>query len=99
MKTVYLSIFNLLILTLVSTHTLGQDLQELSILKADTIYRKEIIRLPIEWAPEMTLEGFEELRFSPGWSDSTSSGFWSYVLAWDVKSSAPLSSEGFFLNL
>jgi len=82
-----------------STNVLAQDLQKLSILKADTTYGKEIIKLPVDWAPGMTLKGYEELRFSPGWSDSTSTGFWSYVLAWDVKATAPLSSEVITTNL
>lgn len=99
MKTAYISVLTLIGILLVSTHTLGQDVQKLAILKADTSYRKEIIPLPVEWAPGMTLEGFEELRFSPGWSDTTSTAFWSYVLAWDVKATAPLSSEEIVLNL
>lgn len=56
-------------------------------------WRKEIIKFPIEWAPNVKLEGFEELRFSPFWSNPESDQFWSLVMAWEVDSSVELTVE------
>lgn len=81
------------------TTMMAQDLQDKSILMADESYGKEIIQLPVEWAPGMTIEGFEELRFSPGWNKVESPQFWSYVLSWDVKATAPLSQYELETNL
>ncbi len=89
----------LYITLLISTAALCQDLQDLSILAADASYGKEIIKLPVDWAPNMNIEGFEELRFSPGWNELESPQFWSYVLAWNIKRPSPLSTSEIEQNL
>ncbi|MEX0272802.1 MAG: hypothetical protein AB3N16_00315 [Flavobacteriaceae bacterium] len=70
-----------------------QDLTEPSILSASDDWGKEIIKFPIEWAPKLTLKGFEELRFAPFWSDPKSDQFWSLVMAWKVKASGKLTTK------
>lgn len=80
----------LLIFLLFAAIGLAQE-QDLKILKADAIWGKEIIKFPVEWAPGMTLDGFEELRFSPEWNKPDSPQFWSLVLAWKVKASQQLT--------
>jgi len=100
MKTnVILSITFLVLALSLGMSLRAQDLQDKAILIADESYGKEIILLPVEWAPNMTIEGFEELRFSPGWNDTESPEFWSYVLSWDVKASDPLTSNELEINL
>jgi len=81
------------------TALIAQNVQDKSILIADESYGKEIILLPVEWAPGMTIEGFEELRFTPGWDKSESPQFWSYVLSWDVMATDPLSQHELETNL
>jgi hypothetical protein len=78
---------------------MSQGLQIVSILEADSLWRKEIIKLPVEWAPNITINGFEELRFASGWSGVNSDQFWSYALAWDIKATAPLPYKEIELNL
>jgi hypothetical protein len=42
----------------------------------------ERFSLPASFAPGMNFKGVEELRFTPGWGDSTSSDYWSYAYLW-----------------
>jgi hypothetical protein len=42
----------------------------------------ERFSLPAEFAPQMNFRGVEELRFPPGWGDSTSAEYWSYAYLW-----------------
>lgn len=65
--------------------------QERSILETDDTWGKEIIEFPIEWAPEMNVQGFEELRFAPEWNKPDSDQFWSLVIAWKVQAEKPLT--------
>lgn len=55
-----------------------------SILESDDTWSKEIIKFPINFAPEINYEGFEDLRFPPGWSKQDSPEFWSYVWVWSI---------------
>jgi hypothetical protein len=77
----------------------AQQAEALSILKAEENWGKEIIQFPVDWAPGMTLNGFEELRFAPGWADPESEQFWTLVMAWSVASDAPLSTKDITHNL
>ena len=45
-------------------------------------WQNETILFPIDFAPQIPYRGFEELRFSPGWGDSTSNQKWGYTLLW-----------------
>ena len=47
-----------------------------TVLDAPEGWRAEIIDFPLSFAPEIDLTGFEDIRFSPGWADSTSIDFW-----------------------
>lgn len=38
--------------------------------------------LPPGFAPPVTYKGVEDLRFTPGWADSTSAEYWSYAYLW-----------------
>lgn len=62
-----------------------------TVLNAPEGWQNEIIPFPISFAPEIDLVGFEDLRFAPGWSDSTSQEFWSYTFVWYVEPTEPLS--------
>jgi hypothetical protein len=42
----------------------------------------ERFSLPASFASAMTFKGVEELRFTPGWGDSTSNDYWSYAYLW-----------------
>lgn len=51
----------------------------LNIPKGWTIER---FSLPPDFAPQMSFKGIEDLRFTPGWGDSTSEQYWSYAYLW-----------------
>lgn len=74
-----------------SIFTFGQKIEDISLIKADSTWGKEIIKFPIEWAPNLKVKGFEELLFSPKWSDPKSDQFWSLVIAWNIETETPLT--------
>ncbi len=70
---------------------LAQDHE--SVLNAPDNWVSEIIPFPIDFAPEIDFVGIEELRFAPGWSDSTSQEFWSYMFVWHIDEYGPMNTE------
>ena len=78
---------NALIIIALLLHTIvtfGQEKEDLNLLVTDSTWIKEIIKFPIGFAQEIKFEGFEDLRFPPGWSKQDSPNFWSYVWAWSI---------------
>ncbi|MGB0521511.1 MAG: hypothetical protein ACPGJS_01055 [Flammeovirgaceae bacterium] len=51
------------------------------ILKSPADWRYEYIPFPLDFAPNLTYKGFEELRFSPGMFDTLSASYFSYAFA------------------
>lgn len=47
-------------------------------------WRFERLDFPLEFAPDLKLEGFEELRFAPGMFDPESESYFSYALAMQI---------------
>jgi len=82
----------ILLFSLIQGYSFAQEHE--TVLDAPGNWQKEIIPFPIDFAPEIDLEGFEDLRFAPGWSDSTSEEFWTYMFVWCVEESGPLTEEG-----
>lgn len=82
----------LFFILLLQLHTgLAQKKKDLSIFKNSKNWKTEVITFPIEWAPKLTLKGFEELLFTPEWPNPKSDEFWSMVIGWQVNSTSPLS--------
>jgi Family of unknown function (DUF5829) len=44
-------------------------------------WRGERLDFPLDFAPDLGLAGFEQLRFAPGMFDPEAPGYWSYLLA------------------
>lgn len=40
--------------------------------------------IPPDFAPKIAYKGIEDLRFTKGWGDSTSSEYWSYAFLWFI---------------
>ena len=91
----------ILILCLFSSFTclVAQNKQQFAIVQADSTWSKEIILFPIDWAPDLTLDGFEELRFSPNWDKPENSEFWTLALSWKVNTPNTLSLKEIQFNL
>ena len=64
-----------------------------TVLNAPDTWISEIIPFPIGFAREIDFTGFEDLRFAPGWNDSTSSEFWTYTFVWYIDNYGPMTEE------
>ncbi|MBC9933155.1 hypothetical protein [Chitinophaga qingshengii] len=42
----------------------------------------ERMKFPIEFAPSINYQGYEDLRFLPGWGNQQSEEYWSYCFLW-----------------
>ena len=85
------SVLVLLVLTVGSILAYGQENE--SILSAPDNWQSEIIPFPLGFAPAIDFVGFEDLRFSPGWSDSTSQEFWVYSFAWYIEMDSAMTES------
>ena len=72
---------------------------QVSIVKADSTWSTEIIPFPVDWLPDLTLKGFEELRFSPNWDNVEHEQFWTLAMAWQVETTTEIPLEDLEFNL
>ena len=54
------------------------------LLKTSDTWGKELFSIPLHFAKDIKLKGFEDARFPKGWNDTTSPNFWTYAFAWKV---------------
>jgi hypothetical protein len=78
---------------------LGQEQENVDLLKTDTSWSKEIFHFPIQFAPEINYQGIEEARFPKGWGKVDSPEFWSYVFAWHIDLNKELTEKDLETNL
>ena len=64
-----------------------------ALLRAPDDWGQESFALPPAFAPNFDISGVEEVRFAPGWADSTSTQFWTYTFAWYVDGDASLTEQ------
>jgi len=62
------------------------------IIKAPETWNSELINFPLAFAPEIQLEGFEDIRFAPGWADPSSDQFWTYHFTWVLEKPVELDA-------
>jgi hypothetical protein len=53
----------------------------------------ETIPFPLGFAPDVDYQGFEELRFAPGWRQAESEEMWAYTFVWWIPEDTSLSEE------
>lgn len=56
------------------------------ILTTAATWGKELFAIPLHFAPDIKLQGFEDARFPKGWKNTESPEFWTYAFAWKVDS-------------
>jgi hypothetical protein len=56
-------------------------------------WTKELIVFPLDFAPSIQNRGFEDIRFSPGWGDSTSYQKWAYAFVWWLNDSTTITED------
>lgn len=83
------SVLGLILFTITIALCFGQERE--TVLSAPDNWKSEIIPFPMGFAREIDFIGFEDLRFSPGWSDSTSQEFWAYTFVWYVEKSSAMT--------
>ncbi|MFT6243427.1 MAG: tetratricopeptide (TPR) repeat protein [Salibacteraceae bacterium] len=66
-------------------------LKGLEILVTD--WGKEIFHFPLHFAPEIPLEGLEEVVFPKNWRKPDSTDFWSYVFVWDLDNKKAITAS------
>lgn len=64
-----------------------------------TGFTTEEFPLPPDFAPTFTYKGVEEIRFHPGWGDSTSKGYWSYTYLWWLEGTPVINEAALTSNL
>ena len=55
---------------------------ENEVLMAPGDWRPEQLELPLSFAPEIPISGFEEVAFAPNWSKPDKADFWTYTFVW-----------------
>lgn len=66
---------------------------------APTGWKSETLPFPLDFAPDLTHRGVEELRFAPGMFDATAPGYWSYAFVWWLEDRAPQDAAAFSREL
>ena len=56
-------------------------------------WTKEVFSIPISFAPEINYKGHEEIRFAPGWGDSTKNDYWTYAFLWCIDADPNISNS------
>ena len=56
-------------------------------------WTKEVFPIPINFAPEINYKGHEEIRFAPGWGDSTKNDYWTYAFLWCLDDNPNISDS------
>lgn len=82
-----------------SLATFAQEKEDLNLFETDSTWFKEVIKFPIGFAQNIQFEGFEDLRFPPGWSKQDSPEFWSYIWAWSLNDIKSLSETEIETNI
>ncbi len=54
------------------------------ILEAPDDWGAEQIPFPLSFAPSIKFNGYEDIRFAPGWSQPDSPEFWTYKMVWQI---------------
>lgn len=85
------AILVLIFFTINSVISFSQEME--TILSAPDNWQSEIIPFPLGFAPAIDFVGFEDLRFSPGWSDSTSQEFWAYSFVWYIEKDSAMTER------
>jgi hypothetical protein len=64
-----------------------------------TGWTTEHFSLPPDFAPQITYKGVEDLRFTPGWGDTTSEEHWTYAFLWWLDGNSKIDKSTLQQNL
>ena len=80
-------------LLLFSIQLSAQESKPETIQTAPSDWRMEIINLPLSFAQSINYEGFEDIRFAPGWAVTTAADYFSYTFTWYIEKNPKLNQE------
>ncbi|MBM7072531.1 hypothetical protein JQC92_10870 [Shewanella sp. 202IG2-18] len=67
--------------------------QDISIESTLESWKYEKLELPLDFAPSITYQGFEELKFAPGMFKPTSTDYFSYIFLFKLDNNSLLSKK------
>ena len=70
-----------------------QEKQVEKILEAPDNWGAEQILFPLSFAPSINFNGYEDIRFAPGWAKPDSPDFWTYKMVWQIAEDPRLTEE------
>lgn len=71
----------------------AQESKPATILNAPENWRMEIINFPLSFVPSLDYIGFEDIRFAPGWADTTAVDYFTYTFTWVLDKNPKLDQE------
>lgn len=71
----------------------AQESKPATIQTSPSDWRLEIINLPLSFAQSIDYKGFEDIRFAPGWADTTAADYFSYTFTWYIEKNPKLNKE------
>ncbi len=98
----------LFVLSLASLHTFGQVVEaDFDGAKWNPPYTLnkpegwgiERFLIPIDFAPQISYKGVEDIRFAPGWADANSNEYWSYAFLWYLDDRPEINAKVIESNL
>lgn len=73
--------------------SVSQESKPETILSAPDTWGPEIFSFPFEFAPSIDYQGFEDIRFAPGWSDTTANDYFTYTFFWYLDTDPQLTAD------
>ena len=75
------------------TTSIAQKEEHRPIVKVNETWHKEYFDFPLRFAPKITIKGYEEAVFMPGWSNEESDEFWTYAFSWELDQNIVLTTK------
>lgn len=85
--------FLLIALLLTASLTYSQESKPETVLSSPDTWGPEIFSFPLEFAPSINYQGFEDIRFAPGWSDTTANDYFTYTFVWYLDNDPKLTTD------
>ncbi|WP_299443713.1 hypothetical protein [uncultured Aquimarina sp.] len=63
-----------------------------NVLEAKSDWRSEVLEFPLIFAGDLEYNGEEHIRFAPGWGDTNSEDYFSYVFLWVLEDNPKLNA-------
>lgn len=84
-------LFTLALLFCSATLAFAQESKPETILNSSEGWRPEVFSFPLNFAPSINYKGLEDVRFAPGWSDTTANDYFTYMFVWYLDSDPKLN--------